>query len=594
MGQRLFKFHLFLFLALIVLSSCQSKEAPSIFVIAVDDLPVTDIQCNEDLLQKNHSGFAELCKNSVRFTHFFTSSVLSLPALTSLLTGYYPFDHKVRNNGDFLEPEILSAPELALQKNYRTSFFSGGPSVLKKSNLHQGFEIFDDHFVVAKDKIHRPFQRSLDLFTEWLESEVGSQPFFSVIYAPDLSLVKKSISTDVNADFGENRATDLNPALDEFDEKLFSLIELLKKQKKWNSIYFVLVGLNGKGYNDRADEFAKINLHSENTQTALFIKVPSKPRDEGLAWKTDTNFSMADLGLTLLKMIDPNYKNPVLSDSSPFKTFHFLDRLKAQTPNVEIAHPIPIETQLQISPIEKRTRYALIKEHMLYIEKDQWESFNTLSDRLETNPVVVEDLAARPSLAPYLAFLSKKRNGPWEHPSALTLRYESLSQNLWIQNKKEAELIAQLKTLLSEAPKNIEIKSWLTRLLFEKRNWAELYQLTKDDATYKSLAYLSQKKLKNPKLTALTDICLQSLEIESFSASDLKRCPEAASQLVLQYKFADQLGLEKDVMAKRLEQLNSQREIDLHIARLNRTLSGVWWLNPSADPALQMFELLQH
>src|ERR1700744_4519468 len=94
---------LFLLLTLLATSlvqlSCQSTSKPSILVIAVDDLTVTDILCNEETAKSYRSGFEILCQESVRFTHAFTPSTLSVPALASMLTGLYPYQNKVRNNG---------------------------------------------------------------------------------------------------------------------------------------------------------------------------------------------------------------------------------------------------------------------------------------------------------------------------------------------------------------------------------------------------------------------------------------------------------------------------------------------------------------
>ena len=65
-------------------------------VIAVDELTATDVICSQD--DSPRSGFQLLCNESVRFTHAFTPSTLTVPALASLLTGHYPIQHRVRHN----------------------------------------------------------------------------------------------------------------------------------------------------------------------------------------------------------------------------------------------------------------------------------------------------------------------------------------------------------------------------------------------------------------------------------------------------------------------------------------------------------------
>src|SRR5690606_10347070 len=124
--------------------SCQwqSETKPSILVIAVDSLSSDFITCFDETESLN-SGFATLCSESVRFTHAFTTSTMSVAALSSVLTAQYPYETSVFNNGsNYLLNEFETIAEVAISKGYRTSLFSGGAPVFRKTGLGQGFEVF--------------------------------------------------------------------------------------------------------------------------------------------------------------------------------------------------------------------------------------------------------------------------------------------------------------------------------------------------------------------------------------------------------------------------------------------------------------------
>ena len=87
-----------------LLSSCRfnSSAKENILIVAVDQLSAEQIRCSQDFSQSQsqQSGFEVLCRESVRYTHAFTTSPMSGPAIASVITGLYPFEHKLRPNGN--------------------------------------------------------------------------------------------------------------------------------------------------------------------------------------------------------------------------------------------------------------------------------------------------------------------------------------------------------------------------------------------------------------------------------------------------------------------------------------------------------------
>ncbi len=277
-------------------------------MIAVDQLRPSDLDCGRDSRDSKSeagplkprpfaSGFESLCQSSYRFSHVYTTSVLSSPAVATLLTGQYPFAHGVHHNGDYLSPQIETAAERAFQKGYDTSFFSGGAPILRKIGVHQGFGLFDDFIKVQPSALHRSFKSSTALFKARLK-EIGGAPFFSVFYVPDLRFTRVPTTNSL----GEARNFSFESQLEEFDDGLGDLLQFLKSENRWENTQILLVGLNGRSLGPRKNNLAPTNLHSENTQIALLWKpAGSNLRDPPVL---NAPMSLADVGASIYEWVD--------------------------------------------------------------------------------------------------------------------------------------------------------------------------------------------------------------------------------------------------------------------------------------------------
>ena len=173
-------FFLLLFI-LSVLEGCKSNySSESFIVIAVDRLGSDSIDCSKEPKNPNlPSSFEVLCRDFSRWSHVYTPSTLTVPALTSMMTGEYPFSHGVRNNGsNYLSANFETVAERAFRKGWSTLFISGGAPVLRKTGLGQGFEVFDDSIKPNLEIIHRPLQQTVPIFFSHLK-EIGKQPLMA-------------------------------------------------------------------------------------------------------------------------------------------------------------------------------------------------------------------------------------------------------------------------------------------------------------------------------------------------------------------------------------------------------------------------------
>ena len=371
------------------LAGCQfgSRSENSYLIIAVDRLGFDTMTCDETFLSERElDGFLSFCNQSVRFTHAFTSSTLSVPAISTLLTGLYPMEHKVRDNGNKpLSASFETVAEVAYRKKYHTSFFSSGAPVLRKSGLAQGFHHFDDNIEPTWTALSRSAKDVTKLFVDWHERENYPERFFSFLYLSDLQMSHVKLRSK---QFGENERGFMG-RLRKVDEALTFVEQTLKNRKAWNSTTVVLVGLNGNP-KDREGEFAPINLHSDNTQVVLMVKPAQKPRDEPMSWAVDWPVSIVDLGATLNDWLGEDQTGKAeFGEELPRTSLKSLIE-KMQQPQTS-NRILWVESGWPDWQFKKQIRWSLrIDQFLVILDRDP-KIYNTLLDRQEMMKVPTSD-----------------------------------------------------------------------------------------------------------------------------------------------------------------------------------------------------------
>jgi len=564
---------LFVVLAVsLVLTSCQPTSNNSVLVIAVHDLNVLDILCNEDMTNANRSGFEILCKESVRFTHAFNPSVLAVPTLASILTGVFPFQHRVRNNGQpGLDPQFTTVAEYALAKKYRTAFFSGGPPVWRKSGLNQGFELFDDNVIPTSLSLYRPFSFSRKSLMQWLRQDVGHSSFFAMIYVPDLIFT----NTVTKNEFGEARNLSHESQLDELDSNLFQLFSDLKASQRWNSTSLIIVGLNGHTSEDRPGELTPLNLHSENTQIALFVKPAQKVRDEALQWKIDRNVSLVDLGQSLFELMgaEQNPNKPV----GVFPVYSLTDLVQKNQIEWPQNRMILMESDwAQWRGLSNR-RSAVLSNHTLLIYDREPKYFNTLTDRLETNPLRGTEMTSE-DRQQILAALDAVEGEPWLGLPKDVLRRYTPGFYRWLRIDQKPPLLRDLKNRVSRKDPDVETLRWAALLAFELKDWNSLKTLGQkaNQPFWQYVADRNGAAGKNAPYSMLLDPCLRLLEEPKLDSTDLRKCDNSLFLDFIDWQRADLLGLSQNTQRRRFERAYLNYLVDLNIKEGNLATTLTW------------------
>lgn len=528
---------------------CSSTpEEPSILVVAVESLNFNDFNCDLSEL----SGFKPLCEDSMVYTHAYTTSSLSAPAIGSLLTGLYPVENNLRTNTDYLSENVQTSSEVALSKKYRTSFFSGGSPILSRSGLNQGFEIFDMPSPKSKTDLYQSSSRSFNLFSNWLDKLKSNEKFFTMIYIPDLMYPSVSTSNEE----GEERARSFSSQLQELGESFGLLVRELKSQKRWHNTHIFFVGLNGRLI--RSNQIKPLSLESENIRVGFRFKPAHKKRDKGMKWKLDYNVSLADIGKTIFGLL-----------GSEIEVKHNLfPRLALYPEQSELQNErsILVESSWLKWHRDGPTFKAIIKGNDLLTYESEFKFYNILLDQRALHPYSSESREGRRMRASFedeMKFINPKKNAVIDSNFIQEVKIANKFLN---ESKEEQSLARQMLNHLIEV-KSVSLDSlnnWQARLAFRDRDWVWLKEIS---VASKNLFWETFSKIQLEEEVKLErQACASMLIAQKANKSLMNKCDNILLVRLFNYHFEKN----KELKSKKLHLFKSMYKYRIMQSKINR------------------------
>jgi hypothetical protein len=404
----------------------------SILLIAVEQLGTQDLECRLDSMENEsrESAIARLCGEAVQFTRAYTTSVLSGPALASILTGMPPrrtgYRHHGRGPEGSLSPRVPTVSERALERGWSTALISGGAPILRRTGLNQGFEVFDDSIELQPWRSLRSadviVERALGWLKEWSQesrswrsaSSFGlgrRRPFFLSLYFHDPAAPWHQSYDQA----GRARAKTREEQIHLMSEQLSRLFRWMDDQEIWHQTRVILVGLQGPllevdGQLPRDDVFGR------SAQVAMLIKPPERelqslqarsrlqPGRPAHAWVPQSvlepsPISTMDLGATLVEWIEGQADLKLLADDarSLLPILQAALAAKERTPPLPaIDRPIATESAWRSwwlrsarpeQDVNFGPRLAIRRGYHLYVHDVRPKLFDTRTDVLEGQPI---------------------------------------------------------------------------------------------------------------------------------------------------------------------------------------------------------------
>lgn len=168
----------------------RSVQKPNLVLVTLDTTRADHIGCYGDPDARTPAIDA-LARRGVLFAQAATVAPLTLPAHSSIMTGFYPTYHGVRLNGTTaLSQEQTTLAEVLSREGYQTGAFIGAFVLDGRWGLNQGFGVYDDQFDMKKFKrldlagVQRPGNEVMDSALRWLEGQ-KDRPFFAWVHLYD-------------------------------------------------------------------------------------------------------------------------------------------------------------------------------------------------------------------------------------------------------------------------------------------------------------------------------------------------------------------------------------------------------------------------
>jgi arylsulfatase A-like enzyme/Tfp pilus assembly protein PilF len=134
-----------------------------------------------------------LAAEGTRFETVIAPAPITLPSHSSILTGLYPFEHGVRNNGNFyLAPRFETLATRLKARGYRTGAFVSSFILDRRYGLDRGFDMYDDRMEgeyaqVVTLQAERRGDRTALALGRWIDERAKEPdaPFFAWLHLYD-------------------------------------------------------------------------------------------------------------------------------------------------------------------------------------------------------------------------------------------------------------------------------------------------------------------------------------------------------------------------------------------------------------------------
>ena len=217
----------------------------------------------------------QLAAQGIRYQRAYTPAPLTLPAHASLLTGLYPFEHGVRDNGRFrLSEGIETLAEILQREGYHTAAFVGAFVLDARFGLAQGFDHYDDSTAPESARgafgfDERKAPATTDAAIAWLEEASGT-PFFLWVHYFD-----PHAAYDPHE--GDPELAGLLPYDAEIgfmDREIGRLLEHLRATGRDRKTLVVVAADHGEGLWEHGEISHGVFVYESTLRAALLLKLP--------------------------------------------------------------------------------------------------------------------------------------------------------------------------------------------------------------------------------------------------------------------------------------------------------------------------------
>lgn len=271
---------------------------PNVLLITLDTTRADRIGCY-GYAPARTTAIDALAAGGVTFENASVTVPLTLPSHASMLTGLYPPENGLHNNGEGrLADGIPTLAEVLKSHAYRTGAFIGSVVLHGRWGLDRGFEIYDDDMAGGErhgDDTHlmRSGRMVADSALNWLNT-LDDQPFFCWVHFFDPHAPYQGHAEI----FGDRFAA--NPYDGDIaftDVQIERLIQRLKETGQYDNTLIIIAGDHGEGFGEHDELEHGFFLYNSTLRVPLII---SWPGNAAAGDRVDAPVSLVDLLPTIL------------------------------------------------------------------------------------------------------------------------------------------------------------------------------------------------------------------------------------------------------------------------------------------------------
>jgi arylsulfatase A-like enzyme/tetratricopeptide (TPR) repeat protein len=221
------------------------------------------------------------------------------PSHACLLTGRYPYEHRIRDN--FSPPLDLSTPTLATllrARGYDTAAFIGSVVLAASSGLDHGFMLYDDRIAATSPSVMQGEERRAEAVVSsalaWLKKK-RAQPFFAWVHLYDPHAPYEPTEPYRRRYAGRPYDGEVAYA----DAQLGRLLDFLERQGLRNRTLVVVTSDHGEGLGEHGEEEHMMFLYDSTLRVPLLLSwpgvLPAGARVKGQLRSVDVMPTVLDL-----------------------------------------------------------------------------------------------------------------------------------------------------------------------------------------------------------------------------------------------------------------------------------------------------------
>lgn len=251
------------------------KPAESILIVTIDTLRADHVGAYGSTAGAS-PGMDAFARQGILFENAITPAPMTLPAHTSIFSGYFPFRTGVRVNGTDRVAETipLLAPQLA-ERGFATAAFVSALVLRKESGIDRGFSLFDDEFAANAGKkahdflVERRGEETVDRALEWIrQRRAKGEKYFAWVhlydphapYEPPPAYRQRFAGREYDGEIAYD---------DDCFTKLLAGLDA-------DSTFVFLAGDHGESLGEHGEETHGVLLYDATIRVPLILRLPAR------------------------------------------------------------------------------------------------------------------------------------------------------------------------------------------------------------------------------------------------------------------------------------------------------------------------------